>query len=335
MPWNIYGHEWAAELLQRHAAHNEVRHAYLFAGPPGVGRRTLALRLAQAVNCTNPPQPGEPCGTCRMCTQIEKMQQADLAVVQAEREGGELIIDQVRALQQSLSLSPYEARFRVALLLRFHEANDNAANALLKTLEDAPPRVILLLTVDAPEDVLPTIASRCEVLRLRPLPVEAACARLQEHWQVDAERANLLAHLSGGRLGYALNLAREKGALEKRAALLNDLLRLVNTPIRERFVYAEKNAKAKSNTREERDRLRKELRLMFSYWLGLWRDVLLRSAGASTPLTNIDYGQQIDDLAVRFSPAEVRVRMHALDDALARLPNANLQLLFENILLDM
>lgn len=335
MPWNIYGHEWAAELLQQHAAHNEVRHAYLFAGPPGVGRRTLALRLAQAVNCTNPPQPGEPCGVCRMCTQIEKMQQADLAVVQAEREGGELIIDPIRALQQSLSLSPYEARFRVALLLRFHEANDNAANALLKTLEDAPPRVILLLTVDSPEDVLPTIASRCEVLRLRPLPVDAACARLQEHWNLGAEQANLLAHLSGGRLGYALNLAHEKGALEKRAVLLNDLLRLIDAPIRERFAYAEKNAKAKNNTREDREKLRKDLRLMFSYWLGLWRDVLLRSAGAGMPLTNIDYGQQIDDLAVRFSPAEVRTRMHALDDGLGRLPNANLQLLLENILLDL
>lgn len=335
MPWNVYGHEWAAELLQQHAAQNQVRHAYLLAGPPGVGRRTLALRFAQAVNCTQPPQPGEPCGACRTCKQIEAMQHPDLSVVQAEREGGALLIEQVRSLQQILSLAPYQARYRVALMLRFQEANDNAANALLKTLEEAPARVILLLTVDSPEDVLPTIASRCEVLRLRALPVPAAAARLQQHWQMDAAQADLLAHISGGRLGYALRLAGDKDLREKREALLDDLLRLLDAPIRERFAYAEKKSKVRGGAREEREAVRAELRLLFSLWLGLWRDVLLRSAGASAPLTNVDYHQQVDNLAVRFEPAAVRARMRTLEAALARLPNANLQLMLENLLLEM
>ena len=100
------------------------------------------------------------------------MQHIDLSVVQAEREGGILKVEQVRELQQTLSLMPYEAAYRVALLLRFQEANANAQNALLKTLEEAPARVVLLLTADSPESLLPTIASRCEVLRLRPLAVE-------------------------------------------------------------------------------------------------------------------------------------------------------------------
>ena len=87
MEWNVIGHEWAARLLQQHIANGEARHAYLFTGPAGIGRRTLALRFAQALNCANPPAPGLPCGACRACQQIERQQHTDLAV-QIARESG-------------------------------------------------------------------------------------------------------------------------------------------------------------------------------------------------------------------------------------------------------
>ena len=170
--WGLLGHEWAVDMLKQHITHDSVRHAYLFSGPPGLGRRTLALRLAQALNCPQPLAPGQPCGTCKTCQQIERMQYADLAVIQAEKEGGTLKVEQIRAIRQSLVLKPYQGRYRVALFLRFQEANANAANALLKTLEEAPAYVVLILTADTPEQLLPTILSRCEVMRLRPLPVE-------------------------------------------------------------------------------------------------------------------------------------------------------------------
>ena len=119
MNWNLLGHEWAVDLLHEHIAQEKVRHAYLLTGPRGVGRRTLALKMAQALNCTQSPAPGEPCYACRNCVRIEQMQHPDLAIVQAEQEGGVLKVDQVRELQRSLALHPYEARYRVALLLRF------------------------------------------------------------------------------------------------------------------------------------------------------------------------------------------------------------------------
>lgn len=165
MDWRILGHRWAVDLLAEHTAHGGLRHAYLFTGPSGVGRRTLALRLAQAVNCLQPPTPGGLCGACAACTRLEKMQHPDLAVIQAEQVGGTLKVDQVRELQRSLSLAPYEANYRVALMLRFEEAHPGAANALLKTLEEPAPKVLILLTAESVESLLPTIVSRCELLQ--------------------------------------------------------------------------------------------------------------------------------------------------------------------------
>ena len=108
--------------------------------------------------------------------------------MQAETEGGTLKVDQVREVRRALTLKPYQAKYRVALFLRFQEASEGAANALLKTLEEAPGHVILILTADNPEQLLPTITSRCEMLRLRPLPVDAIEAHLKSHG-AEAEQA--------------------------------------------------------------------------------------------------------------------------------------------------
>jgi DNA polymerase-3 subunit delta' len=325
--WGLVGHEWAVQMLKEHLTHDSIRHAYLFSGPPGLGRRTLALRLAQALNCPQPVGPGEPCGKCKPCQQIERMQYADLAVIQAEKEGGTLKVEQIRAIRQSLVLKPYQGKYRVALFLRFQEANANAANALLKTLEEAPAHVVLILTADAPEQLLPTITSRCEILRLRPLSIETVENYLKERG-ANEDTARLLAHISGGRPGYALRLMQDKETLAFRARRLDDLQSLLKSPRRERFAYAERLTDRKN---EAKERFRETLLL----WLSFWRDVMLGASGAEAPFANVDRSAEIEALAGKIPLAEARRLAVASEDAIDKLErNVNARLLAEVLLLD-
>ena len=203
--WDLIGHEWAVDMLKKHVVNGTTRHAYLFAGPPGLGRRTLALRFAQALNCQTPTDAGIPCETCRDCKQIESMHHPDLTIIQAESEGGTLKVDQIREARRTLTLKPYQSKYRVSIFLRFQEANDSAGNALLKTLEEAPSYAVLILTADNPEQLLPTIVSRCEVLRLRPSKIDEVQRELEIRG-FEIGQAKLIAHISGGRFGYALRL---------------------------------------------------------------------------------------------------------------------------------
>lgn len=282
------GHEWAVRLLTEHIANGRTRQAYLFTGPQGTGKRTLAIRFFMALNCKNPPQPGQICNTCPACRRIEKMEHPDLDLVQAEQEGGVLIVDQIRGLQRSLSLSPYEARYRMGLLLRFEEANIHTANALLKTLEEPAPNVVLVLTAESAESLLPTIVSRCMVLRLGPVALPAVQESLQSRWGLSTEEATLLAHLSGGRVGYALKLHQDPDMMDQRNKWLNDLSYLITQGRVARFDYVEKLDKEKDKERT---------RQMLQVWLSFWRDVMLVASRAAIPVTNLDRAEQIESIA--------------------------------------
>ena len=328
--WNLVGHEWAVDMLKKHVVHGTMRHAYLFAGPPGVGRRTLALRFAQALNCKSPIEPGIPCGQCRDCRQIEAMQHADLHIVQAVNDeggakvGGTLKVDQIRDVRRLLTYKPYQSNYRVTLFLRFGEANDSAANALLKTLEEAPSYAVLILTADNPEQLLPTIVSRCEVLRLRSLRIEQVQQALEEKGY-EANQAKWTAHISGGRFGTALRLIGSDSLMLEREERLNDLQSLISASRVEKFAYADKLAK-------DKDAMRQAILI----WLSYWRDVMLRTARARTPLVNVDRNLEIEEIASRMDLSSARRVVSDLEGALEKMDgNVNSRLLAEVLLLDL
>jgi DNA polymerase-3 subunit delta' len=327
MDWHIYGHDWAVTLLRAHAAGGSLRHAYLLAGPEGVGRRTLATRFAMALNCTTPPEPGSFCGECRECRQIAALAHPDLSLLTPTEGHKDILIDQVRDLQHTLALAPYAAKYRIALLPNFQRANTQAANALLKTLEEPPERVVMLLTADALEHLLPTIISRCEVIRLRPASITDAAAFLQSSQGLPADQADLLAHLTSGRIGAAIRLAEDPEALTHRREHLEVFLELLSAPRQDRFKLAERLAKSYDSARANAAEV-------IPLWLSFWRDVFVRSSGADLPLVNLDLEPAVDQVAVMVSPQGARALVIAHEEALDQLDaNANVRLLLEALML--
>jgi len=329
MTWDLVGHEWAANLLARHIQTGNNKHAYLFCGPDGIGRRSLALRFAQALTCQQARSSGDPCLTCASCQRIARMQHPDLFVVAAPEPGREIRIEQIRNLQHDLSLAPYEAPVRIGLLLDFQNANANAQNAMLKTLEEPTTRAILLVTASRAEDLLPTIASRCEIVLLRPASVEIVAAELEKRQGVDKARAERIAHLSGGCYGYAHTLHKNPADMEKITVLINGMLHVLSASLRERFAYAEELTARKPSAREN-------LYQVIKIWLSFWRDTLIIAGGGKASLINSDYEDTIRSLAAQVPLAEINSQMARLEDGLDKLDkNVNIRLLAEILIMDL
>lgn len=323
--WDLVGHDWAVASLRRAVVEDSVSHAYLFTGPPGVGKTTLASKLAAALLCAREDVTERPCGACRACRLVASGNHPDLHVVASEHVGANLKIDQVRDLAHTLTMTPVEGRRQIAILKRFEEATPSAANALLKTLEEPASGVVLAVLAREPDLLLPTIVSRCQHIPLRPLPVRQVEEALVERWNASTERAELLSHLSRGRLGWAVRTLEDEEAMARREERLKDLERLLSGSIIERFAYAEELARDPVATQETVD-----------LWIAWWRDLLLVASGAEAPLTNVDQASSLRDRAGRFDLETIASVIKALRTALHKLGrNANKRLTLEVLMLDL
>jgi DNA polymerase-3 subunit delta' len=289
---NMVGHAWAVEQLQSAIRHGRIGHAYLLTGPEQVGKRTLARLFAQALNC---PEPGAPCGICRSCRLIAADRHPDVLMVPPELSGrGKLThkIETIRTLQRDLQLGTREGRWKVALLPRFDAATPGAANAFLKTLEEPPPSVILLLTALDADALLETIKSRCRVVPLRPVPVAQVRDALINRFGAPRDEADRLARLSGGRPGWALQAREKPELLTDHAAALTLLYEMLAGNRVARFAQAEKLADKPEG-----------LPALLAVWSAWWRDVVLvqQGSGALEGVVNREALPRLQKVAGGFS----------------------------------
>jgi DNA polymerase-3 subunit delta' len=218
----IIGHDRPVGILRRALANDALAHAYLFSGEPGIGKRMTALAFAAALNCVQ-PRDRDACGTCPSCRKVSSGNHPDVHVMAAD--GDEIKIDQVREVQTTLSLRPFEGRRKVLIVDGAEDLNEASSNSFLKTLEEPPGESLIILVTAMPQRLLATIRSRCQALAFQPLPRSVLAPVLRERRGLSEEDAWFLAALSRGSIGRALemDLDEERTGRERFRTLMHGI----------------------------------------------------------------------------------------------------------------
>jgi DNA polymerase-3 subunit delta' len=349
LSWPIIGHERAVDMLRASIRGGRIAHAYLFTGMEGSGKHTLALAFAMAVNCQADAPGGQqwpdvPCGICASCVRFGRGSHPDLIEVNLETQaasmgevGGksksgpakELRIDAIREMQANVGLSPHSARWKVYIVGDADKMNDEASNALLKTLEEPPAHTIIILLAPDDTSVLPTIASRCFLVPLRSMSRETISRALVRKWGAESEQADLLAALSGGRLGHAVRLMEDHESLERRRSGLQELSVLSGAHVNDRVNMAGRYAKMFTETRPA-------LYEMLQDWEGWWRDVIAVRASAPELVANIDQMPALQSAARKHTAKSALSAIQLIQDTRQQLlENVNPRVALEALALGM
>ena len=329
--WRTIGHSRAVNVLQRSLDEGRLSHAYLIAGPRHVGKMTLANDLARALNCTGDKRP---CGECAQCSRTARGLHADVRVVGLEtgetpsgRPRVLIGIDQVREVQREASLAPFEGMWRVIIIDGAEHLSEEAANSLLKTLEEPPDRVVLLLLASEAGALLPTVVSRCQLLELRPVPGPLIARELADRHDVDTGVADDISRRSQGRPGWAFRAINDPGLLEGLAKELDTIESVAKGGVELRFAYAASLASAFDR---DRDSGRREL----DTWLEWWRDLMLVKEGVPEFATHVSSVETFQTVAAALSSEQVVRSIKAIKEALWYLErNVNSRLALEDLML--
>jgi len=273
------GQKQPIQILSALIRKQTIPNALLFTGIQGVGKQAVALVFAKAANCINlvstdlkgvhhpvstnkndsaaSSNPILPCERCKPCRTINSGNHPDIIVIHPT--GADIKIAQIRNLCETLALKPYEAKLRVVIIKDAQKMNPPASNALLKVLEEPPDRTTLILTAEHPSDLLPTILSRCQQLRFKPLEENELTSFLVDDHSIDRVQASIMASLAGGSRLRAESMI-QMNWFEQRTQLLNELASLTPDSMVDILTIAERLAQKKETVSEALDIIHSWLR---------------------------------------------------------------------------
>jgi DNA polymerase-3 subunit delta' len=326
--WNIVGHAHAIDILRRTLLAQQVRHAYLLAGPQHIGKTLLAHRFAQTLLCTGGADPrvapAEPCNTCLSCRKVLHGNHPDVHIITRAPDKQFILIEQIRALQSDSARRTLEGRRNIFIIQNAHEMNLQSANCLLKTLEEPEPDVVLILTVPDAGLLLPTILSRVQQIPMQLLTTTQIKQALVQQWDVESSEADLIAALAAGRMGWAIRAAEDEEMLDERASQLETLSKLPFMSKTQRFDLAQKLS-------ADADKVREVLEL----WLLWWRDLVLAAHSCLDLIVNVDMHATLQTQAARFGSAEAERMLRAILQTMESIEqNVNVRVALEVLMLD-
>ncbi len=326
--WDIIGHLHAIDILRRTLAAQQVRHAYLFTGPPHIGKSLLAHRFAQTLLCTGGPDstiaPQEPCNTCLSCRKVLHDNHPDIHVISKPTDKQFILIEQIRVLQSDSARRTLEGRRNIFIIENAHEMNVQAANCLLKTLEEPEPDVVLLLTVPDAGLLLPTILSRIQLITMQLLTSMQIKNALIQDWDADPKEADLIAALAAGRMGWAVQAVEDEELLTQRKAQLDLLTKLPSASRVQRFDLVQRMS-------GDSDKVQSMLEL----WLLWWRDMVLAANTCLDLTVNVDMRPLLKTQAPKFGTAEAERMIRAILRTMEAIEqNVNPRVALEVLMLD-
>jgi DNA polymerase-3 subunit delta' len=322
---SLIGNHRISEALRRAAARDRLPHALLFAGPEGVGKRTFALELAKAATCFSPVD-GDACGRCGSCVLAASGEHPDIRVFAPD--GAFVKIAQMRELAREAQYNPFQGQRRVMVVDEAHRMREEAANAILKTLEEPPPSSLIVLVTDQPYALLETIRSRCQTLRFAPIPTPEIEQYLAANFKRPSDETRLLARIAGGRIGRAISLDLSVYR-EQRKEMLGLIELLAGDADRLRLMKAAQYMADVSKKEKSEFESRLEL------FVALCRDIYgLALGGSPDEIANADVTLRLQQLASGLRPERIASWVEAIDALREQLKqNVNRQLALEAILL--
>jgi DNA polymerase-3 subunit delta' len=319
---DVLGHSRPIEQLRRAIQRDKIAHSYLFLGNEGIGKKWVALQFAKALNCLDPEgERGDACDHCPSCKKIDHALHPDVLLIEPIGQG--IKKEQIIEMQRGLAYRPYEGKRRVCILTAADRMAYDIPNTLLKTLEEPPLHTVIVLLATHSRLILPTILSRCQTIRFNPLPISMVRKWLIEQKGLKEDEAYLLASLSEGSLGKALEIQEEIRHVP-REDLLKDLLGLKTLSMEEMEFWS-------SSLPSERE----DLLLILEVAKTLLRDlVLVKAVKGNRKFIHSDLSEKIEQMAINWNLTSLLKRMEVLHQTTVALrANANTKLALEAMML--